>query len=380
MYEQFFGLTERPFDLTPDWRYLYLTPMHREALGAVQYGITARRGIVVVIGEAGTGKTTVVRSALRGLRDKNVRSVYLSNPMLTRSEFMKYLAQAFKLSPESASCKTTMLSELTAKLTRHHNLGRAAVLVVDEAQSMPHELFEEIRLLANVETRTAKLLQVVILGQPELADRLNDSSLRQLKQRVAIRGTLRALDLRSTAALIAGRIRVAGGKPAEIFTPRAVELVYLHSGGIPRTINVVCDNALVSGFGADVRPVGSDLVEEVCREFDLPKRVDLPTSEKGQGGTDTSAAVPHRPGAPQGRSAVSGRSTAAVPDPSARPGSTVTARHEGVAGGPRAIAPSPAARVVTSGAASVPAPGDDRETFPVFGKRRRPSFFGWVRG
>jgi general secretion pathway protein A len=392
MYEQFYGLTERPFDLTPDWRYLYLTPMHREALGGVQYGITARRGIVVVIGEAGTGKTTVVRSALHALRTKNVRHVYLSNPMLTRPEFMRFLAQAFKLSPGSASDKTVLLSELTAKLTRHHNGGRAIVLVVDEAQSMPHELFEEIRLLANIETRTAKLLQVVILGQPELAARLNDASLRQLKQRVAIRSTLKPLDLRSTAAMIAGRIRVAGGKPAETFTPRAVELVYLHSGGVPRTINVICDNALLSGFGADVKPVSSDLVEEVCREFDLPRQVELPTVEAHPAGHGANVAAPHAPATLQGPPPAPPRPVAAeappnrpvpVEAPAIRPATKVAApavaRHDIViAGTPRPVTAAPAA--APSKTTAAPAVSDTSDLFPAYGKRRRSSLFNWVRG
>jgi general secretion pathway protein A len=390
MYEQFYGLSERPFDLTPDWRYLYLTPMHREALGAVQYGITARRGIVVVIGEAGTGKTTVVRSALRALRTKNVRHVYLSNPMLTRPEFMKFLAQAFKLSPACASDKTVLLAELTAKLTRHHNGGRAIVLVVDEAQSMPHELFEEIRLLANIETRTAKLLQVVILGQSELADRLNDASLRQLKQRVAIRSTLRPLDLRSTAAMIAGRIRVAGGKPAETFTPRAVELVYLHSGGVPRTINVICDNALLSGFGADVKPVSSDLVEEVCREFDLPRQVELPPLEPPPASVSTTA-PPREPAPLQGRPPAPVRPAGTVSRPvpveapAGRPAPKVAAipaaRQDGVAAGtPKLVTPAPAAAPPKTTAAAAPVAGDTRDLFPAYGKRRRLSLFNWVRG
>lgn len=283
MYEKFYGLAERPFDLTPNWRYLYLTPTHREALTAIQYGISARRGIVVVLGEAGTGKTTIVRSAIRALKRSDVRHVYLTNPMLTRPEFLKFLSQAFKLEPATAECKVDLIRDLTAQLRRQHAAGKATVLIVDEAQSMPHELLEEIRLLANIETPSAKLLQVVLLGQPELADRLNDPSLRQLKQRIAIRCALKPLDLKATAAMIAGRIRVAGGKPAELFTSRAIELVYLHSGGVPRTINVICDNALLSGYAADVKPIGGDIIEEVCREFDLPRRPNLVASTPALG-------------------------------------------------------------------------------------------------
>ena len=272
MYHEYYGLTERPFDLTPNTRYLYLTPMHREALAAVQYGITSRRGIIVVTGEAGTGKTTIVRAALRALRGENVRQTYLNNPALTRDEFLQFLTKAYRLGPEAADSKTDMLSRLTATLARNHAQEQITALVVDEAQSLPHELLEEIRLLANIETSTAKLLQVVLVGQPELADRLNDPSLRQLKQRVAIRATLKPLDLRSTAALIAGRLRVAGGNPPEVFTPAAVELVYRYSGGVARSINVICDNSLLSGFAAEQKPVGPAIVEEVSRDLDLTPR------------------------------------------------------------------------------------------------------------
>lgn len=346
MYESFYGLTERPFDLTPNWRYLYLTPMHREALSAIQYGVTARRGIVAVIGEAGTGKTTIVRASLRALREKGVRQVYLSNPRLTRDEFLGFLSRAFRLPPNTAGDKAELLRALTARLTRLHTKGRAVVLVVDEAQSMPHELLEEIRLLANIETPTAKLLQVVLVGQPELGDRLNDPSLRQLKQRVAIRAALRTLDLRATAALIAGRIRVAGGRPADVFTPRAVETVFCHSAGIARTVNVICDNALLSGFAADQRPVGHEIVEEVCRDFDLPRRVELPLEP---------APMPAAP-APA-KTAPSVKATAAAP------AEETTAQANGNGGAAPASEP-----VILS-----------RELFAMSG-RRRPSLFNWIRG
>ncbi len=196
MYHEYYGLTERPFDLTPNTRYLYLTPMHREALAAVQYGITSRRGIIVVTGEAGTGKTTIVRAALRALRGENVRQTYLNNPALTRDEFLQFLTKAFRLGAGSRESRRPTCCRVSPRrwpaTTRR---TRSRPLVVDEAQSLPHELLEEIRLLANIETSTAKLLQVVLVGQPELADRLNDPSLRQLKQRVAIRATLKPLDL-----------------------------------------------------------------------------------------------------------------------------------------------------------------------------------------
>jgi general secretion pathway protein A len=354
MYESFFGLTERPFDLTPNWRYLYLSPMHKEALSAIQYGVTARRGIVAVIGEAGTGKTTIVRASLRALRAQGVRQVYLSNPRLTRNEFLRFLSRTFRLPPAAAEDKSELIASLTARLTRFDTKGRAVVLVVDEAQSMPHDLLEEIRLLANIETSTAKLLQVVLVGQPELAERLNDPSLRQLKQRVAIRATLRTLDLRSTAALIAGRIRVAGGRPAEVFTPRAVETVFYHSGGIARTVNVICDNALLSGFAADQRPIGHEIVEEVCRDFDLPRRVDPSVAVEPKKSLFVST-----PPKPAGNG--NGASTSPIEE------SQTESKPAKVA---------PAASATRSRAESV---GLSHDLFAM-SRRRRPSLFSWIRG
>jgi general secretion pathway protein A len=354
MYHEYYGLSERPFDLTPNTRYLYLTPMHREALAAVQYGITSRRGIIVVTGEAGTGKTTIVRAALRALRGENVRQTYLNNPALTRDEFLQFLTKAFRLGADTALSKTDLLSKLTANLAKFHAQGQVTALVVDEAQSLPHELLEEIRLLANIETSTAKLLQVVLVGQPELAERLNDSSLRQLKQRVAIRATLRPLDLRATAALIAGRIRVAGGNPPEVFTPAAIELVYRYSGGVARTINVICDNALLSGFAAEQRPVGPALVEEVCRDFDLVPHA--------------SAAKPSR--TPQSIDAPGGTLGARVEQDRAATGTLDAAGAAGPAGAPAASATATAAEA----AAAVPDDAEPRDLFTSFGKRRWFSF------
>lgn len=386
MYHEYYGLSERPFDLTPNTRYLYLTPMHREALAAVQYGITARRGIIVVTGEAGTGKTTIVRAALRALRGENVRQTYLNNPALTRDEFLQFLTKAFRLGADSSQSKTDLLSKLTASLAKSHAAGQVTALVVDEAQSLPHELLEEIRLLANIETSTAKLLQVVLVGQPELADRLNDSSLRQLKQRVAIRATLRPLDLRATAALIAGRIRVAGGNPPEVFTPAAVELVYRYSGGVARTINVICDNALLSGFAAEQKPVGPALVEEVCRDFDLLPRdgTDRPMSRKAPSADAPRGTLGTRnvdtPAAPTLGTSAAGvtaaNATAAANIAAVAVASTLGGAAPG-APGTDATTRGPAARATgttTPPASTLPPGHAASDLFTSFGKRRWFSF------
>jgi type II secretory pathway predicted ATPase ExeA len=268
MYERFYGLRERPFDLTPNPRYLFLTAKHREALSNLQYGISARRGVTLLIGEAGTGKTTLVRTVLESEERRKTRCVYMNNPMLTRREFIEFLANAFDLSERAASSKTRLLAELERVLRDRRAEGVTTALFVDEAQALPLELLEEVRLLANIETDTEKLLPLVLAGQPQLAAKLNDPDLRQLKQRVALRCELRPLDLKETSAYIMRRIQIAGGERMP-FTREAVQLIHECGRGIPRTISVICDNALVSGFAADQWQVGYDMVHEVCTDFDF---------------------------------------------------------------------------------------------------------------
>ena len=269
VYEKFFNLRERPFDLTPNPRFLYLTAKHREALGNLQYGITSRKAITVLVGEAGTGKTTLLRAALDSLASPTLRSVLVNNPTLTRPEFYELLAGRFGLSPQAAASKARFLFELEENVLAHRRAGGTTALVIDEAQSLPSELMEEVRLLANFETDTDKLLPVVLAGQPELAERLEREDLRQLKQRVVLRCELQPLDLRETAAYISGRILIAGGEGARLFTREAVQLIYERSGGVPRTISVICENALIGGFAAGMKPVDANLVLEVCRDFRL---------------------------------------------------------------------------------------------------------------
>jgi general secretion pathway protein A len=269
MYEAFYGVRERPFDLTPNPRFLLLTGKHREALSNLQYGLMSRRGLTMLVGEVGTGKTTLVRAVVQEFEKRGAILAYLNNPTLTRNEFCEFLTAAFNIDPAVGHSKTRLLTELGRALKEKSAAGVLTGLVIDEAQSLPDELLEEVRLLANIETATDKLLPIVLAGQPELADRLNQPALRQLKQRVALRCQLGALDARETAEYIAGRIRVAGGNSVLVFTRQAVDVIYERSGGIPRLISVICDNALISGFAADRRPVGRDIVEDVCRDFDL---------------------------------------------------------------------------------------------------------------
>lgn len=269
VYAQFYGLTDAPFDLTPNPRYLFLTPRQREALSNLRYALANSKGFTLILGDAGTGKTTLVRTALAALVDTPSRYVLVNNPTLGREEFYEFLAREFRLSPSAATSKSQFLFELQQDVEARFAAGGLTGLIVDEAQSMPHALLEEIRLLGNLETATTKLLNIVLCGQPELAGRLNETSLRQLKQRIALRCELQPLTLAETASYVSGRLRIAGGSPVETFSRDAVVAIHSGSGGIPRTINVIADNALISGFAAQVKPVPLEIVEEVLRDFDL---------------------------------------------------------------------------------------------------------------
>ena len=279
MYERFYGLREAPFELSPDPRYLLLTDQHREALSVLQYGVASRKGLTLLVGGAGTGKTTLIHAAMQGARPEDSIAVYLNNPVLTRDEFIELLAAGFGLRPEAACSKSRFLLDLTQRLLERYTAGRQTTLIIDEAQSLPAELLEEVRLLANIETAAAKLLPVLLVGQPELSERLNAPSLQQLKQRVALRAVLAPLNLAETGAYVTTRLRVAGAGDAPIFSARALEAVYQHSGGIPRTISVLCDNALVAGFALKRKVLDADLIAEVGREFDLPCRHSAPCTE-----------------------------------------------------------------------------------------------------
>jgi general secretion pathway protein A len=269
MYQQYYGLRELPFELTPNPKYLFLTKQHREALSTLVYGLSSGKGVTALIGEAGTGKTTLLHAALQSEHCRHVTCVYLMNPALTRNEFIEILSVQFGLSGHAARSKAGLLQELDAILRERRTRGQMTALLIDEAQSLSTELLEEIRLLANSETANEKLLSLVLAGQPELRDRLNEKELRQLKQRVTLRCEIQPFTLQETAAYIASRIRTAGGEAARLFTREAVMLVHERSGGIPRTISVICDNALLTGFGMARQPVDYEMVLEVARDFDL---------------------------------------------------------------------------------------------------------------
>jgi general secretion pathway protein A len=268
MYESFFGLTVRPFDLTSDPAFLVLTAPHQEALNNLQHAIATAKPVTLLIGEAGTGKTTVISAAIDRQRGRT-HCVCLQNPALTRDELIRMIAAKFGLSPDAHRSKADLLLELEALLARRMDAQEPTVLVVDEAQNLTAEALEELRLLTNIEVGQRKPLSLVLAGQPELAKRLNEAAWQHLKQRIALRCELRPLTLNECALYVAGRVSAAGGNPGRVFTRDAVALLYRYTGGIARIINVVADNALLGAYAAALPTVTSHVVVEVCKDFDL---------------------------------------------------------------------------------------------------------------
>ncbi len=283
MYLEFYGLKESPFALTPDPRYLYFTPSHTEVMANLHYGIESGRGLIVVTGEVGTGKTTLLRWMMQRL-DRTVMVAYIFNPRLSVAEFFQHLATLFNIGEWEN--KSDLLIELGKVLESRHNRGLRTVLVVDEGHGLSTEVLEEIRLLCNFESDTAKHLQIVLTGQPELREVLNQPNLRQLKQRVALRCEIAALpNVEETAQYIASRLKVAGAAKTDLFSPGAVDYIFRCAAGIPRNINNLCDNALLNGFASSATVISRVMIEEVAATFDmLPRR----TSETPQVQNDSS--------------------------------------------------------------------------------------------
>lgn len=269
MYKQFFGLTRNPFEISPDPFFYHPTPRHNEALANLHYGVGRRKGFIVITGEVGTGKTLLVRCLLAELRKNNIAFGYVFNPLLSVNEFFQYIMADLGLT-YAGRTKTEMLLDLNRYLIQRHARGLITALVVDEAQALKSDLLEEIRLLTNLETSQQKLLQIVLMGQPELEAVLDSPHLRQLKQRVALRCQLLPLDEEQNRAYILGRLERAGATAdSPIFTPEALAKVYEYSRGIPRIVNTLCENALVNAFARQQKMVTPDIVTEVANDFRL---------------------------------------------------------------------------------------------------------------
>lgn len=268
MYKKFFGLTESPFHVNPDPRYLYLTRHIQEALACLIYGIQTRKGFVLLTGEVGTGKTTVLNKLLEWCRDERISTAFMFNPRLSEAEFFDFMLADFGITCDSTMKSRTLL-KLNQWLLEQHQNGRRAVLIVDEAQNLSLEMLEEIRLLTNLETSTEKLLQIVLAGQPELEDKVNNSQLRQLRQRITLWAKTRPLTLLETQGYINERLRIAGRTGEEIFSAEAIEAVHRHASGIPRVVNLLCEHALISAFVEHRTTISAKMVEEVALDFDL---------------------------------------------------------------------------------------------------------------
>ncbi len=264
MYTEFFGLNEKPFAITPDPRYLYMSARHTDALAHLIYGISESGGFIQLTGEVGTGKTTLIRSVLEQLPEKADIALILS-PQLTTLEFLETILQELHCTAPTERTVKAEIDALNAELMRAHADGRRVVLIVDEAQTLSPELLEQVRLLTNLETAKQKLLQIILIGQPELRELLERPEMRQIAQRITGRYHLEPLRREDTRAYVSHRLRVAGAQ-RDIFTRRAVNALYRHSRGIPRLINVIADRALLAGYTQDRRDVDAKLVGKAAAE------------------------------------------------------------------------------------------------------------------
>ena len=268
-YREHFGLKQEPFNITADPAFLYLSRSHREALAQLSYGIKARKGFVVLTGEVGTGKTTLINGLLDEL-DSDSRTALIFSHIANPFDLLRYTCNEFGLrSPQhSRDDFYEYLALLNDYLFESYRSGKNCALIIDEAQNLSSEVLESVRLLSNFETSKDKLLQILLVGQPELSTRLNSQELRQLKQRVTVRYHLRALTLKECQAYISSRLQVAGGDPM-LFTSKAVEVIYACSAGIPRVINVICDGALMTAYGLRKTYIDDSLIRQVAEDLQI---------------------------------------------------------------------------------------------------------------
>lgn len=269
MYTEFYNLKEKPFNLTPSPRFLYLGEGHREALNLLKYGVMERKGFILLTGDIGTGKTTMIQALLSTV-DDSVHCIHLSNPLLSPGEFMDYLAcSAFnkKLHLKSKAEFLIEFEEFLRQCLRHQT---NAILIIDEAQKLSFELLEEIRLLSNMETGDEKLINIFLVGQPELNEKLSKPQCLPLLQRISMRYHIPPLDLEGTRGYMATRLRIAGApKGDEIFSKSAVEAIHQYSGGYPRVINILADNALLLGYSRGTKPITLHMVKQCYEDMSL---------------------------------------------------------------------------------------------------------------
>ncbi len=271
MYESFYGLRENPFEVIPDPNYLYLGKNHREALANLLYGVRTKKGFIVITGEVGTGKTTLVHYLLDKINGNNqTKTAFLFNPKLTPNDFIQYILKDLGVRVQGQT-KAEYLHELHRYLINAYRDEKKVVLIVDEAHGLNPELLEEVRLLSNLETSKSKLIQIILVGQPELDKTLSQPAFRQLRQRINMRYDLPPLSRKETEEYIQKRLRVAGAREP-LFTKKAIQEIYKKSRGIPRSINILCDNALLNGFALYQKVVDVKSVREVAKDLKFGKK------------------------------------------------------------------------------------------------------------
>jgi general secretion pathway protein A len=271
MYKTFFNLTRNPFDLTPDPLFLFATEHHNEALAALYCGVRRHKGFVVLTGEVGTGKTLLLRCLVLSMKhSEDVAFAYLFNSRLSPTEFLQYVVSDFGL-PASRRNKTELLLDLYHYVASRGLNKLTTVLIVDEAHHLSAEVLEEVRLLTNLETVDDKLLQILLVGQPELDQKLDSPALRQLKQRIALRAHLQPLDLKETKAYVEWRLHLAGANSSAsmLFPEQTIAVIYDYSRGFPRLINTICENALIAAYATGMRSVSEDLIQDIASNFRL---------------------------------------------------------------------------------------------------------------
>ena len=268
MYEAFYGLKQNPFNVTPDPQFLYLGEKHREALAHLVYGVKQKKGFIVITGEVGTGKTTLIRCLLERFDGSNgTKAAFLFNPKLSATDFLQFILKDLGLTVQGKT-KGDSLHTLNEYLLQTYEKGEKVILIVDEAQGLHPHVLEEIRLLSNLETSKSKLLQIILVGQPELDRTLSRGEFRQIRQRINMRYSLQPLSEEETKEYIEKRLQIAGAQDP-IFTRRAIDEVYRKSRGIPRLINILCDNALLSGYGSEQVRIDQKLIRDVARDLKL---------------------------------------------------------------------------------------------------------------
>jgi general secretion pathway protein A len=267
MYDKHFGFKEPPFSVTPNPRFFYKSPIYEEAFSVLRYGIEGRKGFIVITGEAGTGKTTLLRMLMHTMAS-SVHTAFIFNPQLNFTELLRLILNDLGV-PNSTDDRLTLIGLLNDYLIEQLKKGNTVALLVDEAQHLGGEMLEELRLLSNLETDKEKLIQIVLMGQPELGWKLDQPELRQLKQRVSLRCHLFPLSRRDVSHYIAYRVKTAGYESKELFVPEAIERIASYSSGIPRFINIICDNALLIAYSASKHQVSATMIEEVARDLQL---------------------------------------------------------------------------------------------------------------